>query len=239
MIEKVYIIPVQDACNCNCNFCISKSRNYEKQDNYMSIDNNFFNSLEILRSLNIKKVEITGGGEPLIHSDIQLIINYIREYLSDCYIKIYTNGRLEVPVINVDEINISLADVDDANNMLIMGYKDCKKNMDIIKFYRNFSSKVRLSIPIIKGAIDSEATMMELIEKTDMHVDEYVLRTLYNGTPNIEDMYADFNINHKKVIVERNNCLCDFKNRLIMWSDNKLYDNWDLNKQYSLIKRRR
>lgn len=232
-MEKVYVVPVQQQCNCDCTFCISKSRHYDKNPSVMPIDNNFFESLEILKQLNIKKVEITGGGEPTLHKDLQAIIDYIRLYLNNCYIKIYTNGRLQVPINNVDEINLSIANTNDDINRQIMRYKDTKKILDIIKFYSQYTSKLRLSVPIIKDSIDNKNKMINLIKETEQYVAEYVVRTLYDGTPDILSRFADFTMEHPKVIMEKDNCLCDFKDRLIMWSDNHLYLNWDLKEEYT------
>lgn len=239
MIEKVYIVPIQKKCNCNCKFCISKVRDYQHTPSTMRVNEKFFKQLDTLRELEIKKVEITGGGEPTLNNNIQSIIDNTRAYLPGCYIKLYTNGRLQIPINNIDEINISMADIDDDNNKKIMQYKDAKKTIDVIAFYRQYAPKLRLSLPIISGAIDNEGKMLHLIDETKKYIDEYVVRTLYEGTNNMASMYADFVTDDPRVIMEKDNCLCEFKNRLIMWSDNNLYNNWDLNEQYSLVKKRR
>jgi len=237
-MEKVYVVPVQDHCNCNCTFCISKTRSYNKRPSMMQMDDSFFRNLELLKSLNIKKVEITGGGEPTIHKELQVIIDYLREYLKGCYIKLYTNGRLEVPIQNVNEINISLAHLDDDINKQIMRYTDSKRIFEIIKFYKRYTNRLRLSIPIISGAIDSEKKMRELIDSTKQYITEYVVRTLYDGTFDIEKNYADFNINNPIVKMEKDNCLCEFNDRLIMWSDNHIYTSWNLDEEYNQSKGR-
>lgn len=236
-MDKVYIAPVQSACNCNCTFCISKIRNYNKAQTIMKIDDEFYRRLNILKELSIKKVEITGGGEPTLNNDLQSIINYVREYLNDSYIKLYTNGRLQLPIHVVDEINISLASIDDSVNQQIMRYKDTKKIMEIIRYYSEYTDKLRLSIPIIKNAIDSNNNLEKLISQTNQYVSEYVVRTLYDGTLNMDSIYADFDSDNPKVKMEKDNCLCDFTDKLIMWSDNRLYTNWDLNEEYSRVKK--
>jgi molybdenum cofactor biosynthesis enzyme MoaA len=233
IMEKVYIVPIEKQCNCNCTFCISKVRDYNKKESIMKLNNQFFDTLQTLKELKVNKVEITGGGEPTIHLDLQRIIDYIRMYLNDCHIKIYTNGREQVPINNVDEINISLASIDDEINRLIMRYKDTKSILEIIRFYSDYTNNLRLSIPIIKGSVDNADKLMDIIEKTKPYVSSYVLRTLYEGTPNMDKEYADFDIFHPLIKMEKDNCLCEFKNRLIMWSDNSLYTNWDLNEEYT------
>ena len=100
--------------------------------------------------------------------------------------------------------------------------------IDKIKFFKKEGIKLRLSIPLIKGAIDSKEKLNKLINLTDSYVDEYVVRTLYPKTPNLEELYVDFNYNHEKVVIERENDISNFDG-LILWSDNKFYNNWELN----------
>ena len=89
MLDKCYIIPVQNICNCDCTFCISKSRNYDKKDELLKVDDKFIENIQLLKRRNIKKFEITGGGEPLIHPDIELIVSIIKRIIPDYYIKLY------------------------------------------------------------------------------------------------------------------------------------------------------
>lgn len=228
MIEKVYIIPIQQKCNCDCKFCISKVRNYDKRITTLAMNDKFVSNIKRLKDQGVRRFEITGGGEPFLNVNIQEIINHIRSVMPDSFIKLYTNGRLLKAVKSVDEIDISLADIDDENNQRIMGYKDDGKTLDIIKFYRSCAPKLRLSIPIIKGAIDSKEKMFDLIEKTTDYIDEYVVRPLYEGSKNIDEMFADFDIKHEKVIMEKDNCLCKFEGKLVLWSDGELYTDWTL-----------
>ena len=50
-----------------------------------------------------------------------------------------------------------------------------------LKFFREVypNVKIRLSIPLHKGAIDSKFELDKMIDLTKKYVDEYVVRTLY------------------------------------------------------------
>lgn len=49
MLDKCYIVPVQKSCNCDCVFCISKSRNYDKENEILKVDNNFIENIKLLK----------------------------------------------------------------------------------------------------------------------------------------------------------------------------------------------
>ena len=227
--QKCYIIPTQNACNCNCIFCISKSRNYDKESEFLQVNEKFIANIKLLKEHGIKRFEITGGGEPLLNSNLQEIISTIRKIIPDCYIKLYTNGNILRKIDDVDEIDISVVSDDlTINNQFMNG--NGIELLDKLKFYQSSKIKLRLSIPLIKGAIDNPKKLDMLIEKTKEYLDEYVVRTMYPNTPNLEELFVDFNYENELVIFERDNGLEGF-NGILLWSDNKFYNSWDLNNE--------
>ncbi len=232
MLDKCYIIPVQNACNCDCIFCISKSRNYDKKDELLKVDNKFIENIQLLKRRNIKKFEITGGGEPLIHPDIELIVSIIKRIIPDSYIKLYTNGFILKTIEGIDEVNLSIISDNDEINALFMDPKNnIPFNQRIMYFRENYpSSKLRLSIPLIKGGVDNIEKLDALIKNTTQIVDEYVVRTLYPHSLIYSDSYVEFPINNKKVIYEKDNDVSDFDG-LILWSDNEFYKDFNLDKK--------
>ncbi len=235
MINKCYIIPVEKACNANCTFCISKTRNYNKGSEFLEINMKLIENLELLSRRGIKVFEISGGGEPLLHNKIDVIISLIKTIIPDSYIKLYTNGNILKNIGPVDEINISVAHHNTLINSKIM-----KPNIPIslenkLKFFRvnNPNAKIRLSIPLIKNGIDSPNKLDELVNVTENLVDSYVVRTLYPGCPNYEENYIDFDYERKNVILEKDNNVGDFSG-IILWSDGNFYTNWELDTKRNL-----
>ncbi|MEG0995134.1 MAG: radical SAM protein, partial [Bacilli bacterium] len=230
MIEKCYVIPIQSQCNNNCLFCISKSREYNKECSILEINNQFIDNLYLLKKRKITKFEITGGGEPLLHKHLDVIVNTIKKIIPDAYIKIYTNGNILKNLGNIDELDISVVHYNLTINNYFMGSNCLIDIEDKLKYYKNIYPfiKIRLSIPIIKGAIDTPEKLQTFINKTNAYVDEYVVRSLYPNTPNYNDLYSDFIFDNEKVVLEKDNDV-SFFNGLILWSDNKLYQNWQLN----------
>lgn len=235
MIEKCYIVPVQKKCNCNCQFCISKVRNYDKTEEFLIPNSEFERNIKLLKQRGIKKVEITGGGEPFLNPNLAQIISTIKRYIPDSYIKLYTNGNRLLKLDNVDELNISVVHYDTNINNRFMNPANGLDIMTKLKFFKENMphTKIRLSIPLLKGAIDTKEKLEEFIKLTNNYVDEYVVRTLYPKTKNKDEMYIDFPFVHPKVIFERDNDVTDF-NGLIMWSDNKVYSDWNINKEVNL-----
>ena len=232
MLNKCYIIPVQNTCNCDCTFCISKSRIYNKKEELLKVDNKFIKNIKLLKRRNIKKFEITGGGEPLIHPNIELIVSIIKEIIPDSYIKLYTNGFILKTIKGIDEVNLSIVSNNDEINALFMNPKNnIPFNQRVMYFRENYlSSKLRLSIPLIKGGVDTIEKLDTLIKNTIQIVDEYVVRTLYPHSLLYNDSYVDFSINNKKVIYEKDNNVSDFDG-LILWSDNQIYKDFNLDKK--------
>ncbi len=230
MLNKCYIVPVQKACNCDCIFCISKSRDYDKEDEFLKVDDEFIENIKLLKRRGIKKIEITGGGEPMLHPNIELIVSIIKEIISDCYIKIYTNGFILKKVEGIDEVNISLVSDNDRVNDYFMNPKSNVSFAERIGYYRESYplSKLRLSIPLMKGGIDSLDKLNDLINSTSCFVDEYVVRTLYPHSLVYEKDYVEFPIDNDKVIYEKDNDVSDFDG-LILWSDNQFYKDFNLN----------
>lgn len=235
MIEKCYVIPVKKACNSNCKFCISKVRDYNNGCEYLNVDDYFVKQIELLKRRNIKKFEITGGGEPCLHKEIDKIVNIIKRIIPESYIKLYTNGNLLKYIGEISEVNISVAHYNDIINSSIMHPKK-PIPLDIkLKFFRAQypSAKIRLSIPIMKCGIKSSSELDKMIEKTQKYVDEYVVRTLYPGSPTYEEDYVDFEYNNKDVIFERENSVINFDG-LILWSNGKFYKDWSITEERKL-----
>lgn len=229
--SKCYIVPTQKLCNCNCLFCISKSRNYNKEKEFLEVDDEFIENIYKLKKHGITKFEITGGGEPFLNNNLSNIVMSIKKIIPDSYIKLYTNGNILKKINGVDEIDISIV-----SNELVVNKKFMNSNniglIDKLKFFKDDNVKLRLSIPLIKGAIDNKNKLNKFIDETKLYVDEYVVRTLYPGTRNINDLYVDFPYERDKVIMERDNNVCNSSD-IILWSDNNFYNSWKLdNKKY-------
>lgn len=91
----VQFIPT-NKCNMNCNFCSCRNRNKSDELSLQQISQLCKN----LKTLGCKSVTITGGGEPLMHPNIQNIL----ELFTNNHIKIglVTNGLLLNKLTSID-----------------------------------------------------------------------------------------------------------------------------------------
>jgi MoaA/NifB/PqqE/SkfB family radical SAM enzyme len=229
MANKCYVVPIQKSCNCDCVFCISKSREYNKNQSILKCNNKFKDNIKRLKEMGVTRFEITGGGEPFLNDNLRVLVDTIKDIIPNSYIKLYTNGFILKEAGNIDELDISLVSDDDNVNKKYMFNKVDVNLMDKLKYFRSIYPfiKLRLSVALLKGAIDTKEKLNNLINNTSCYVDEYVVRTLYPDTPFREALYVDFEYRHKKVIFERDNCACCFDG-IILWSDNEFYSNWEL-----------
>ncbi len=171
-----------------------------------------------------------------MHPKISQIVCLIRQTIPQAYIKIYTNGDIKKQLPEVDEINISIVHYNTKINDSFMNSRQKPTDLtEKLKFFRKThpKQKIRLSIPLIKGAIDSPAELAKMIELTEKYVDQYVVRTLYPNSPVSKDNFVDFNYSHPKVLFERDNNIGDFDG-VILWSDNQFYTDWTLTQKRNL-----
>jgi len=222
---KIYLIPVESACNGKCNFCITKFR---KRINSEFIDLSKLKELDKFK--NIQKIEITGGGEPSFHPKIDEIINFCsKKWVTS----IYTNGSFSPDKNSKIEICVSRIHYDNKINEQIMGVK-----YDFDK-YNGF--KVKLSLMLHKEGINSIDELEKyLFWAKEKGVKKVVIRKIaYNNTwksyqtskkynididdsciQKIEEKYGDF--------VEFDLESCNAYNpNLLMRSNGKFYLDWD------------
>ncbi|MBI4451329.1 radical SAM protein, partial [Candidatus Woesearchaeota archaeon] len=83
---KLYVLPVETACNAACPFCITDYRQTARKEllDIGSLD-------AVLNKYSFERIEITGGGEPLLHHDIGRIVE---KCAASAQTHLYTNGIL-------------------------------------------------------------------------------------------------------------------------------------------------
>lgn len=230
MQNKCYVVPTKSVCSANCVFCITKKRKYNDYKEFIEIDSKFEDNLHLLMKKNIKRFEITGGGEPFLNNNLQQIIDKIRNSSPDVFIKLYTNGNMQKKINGIDELNISVTHWDSDINNSFMNFNNRTNVMSNIEFFGlDRTYKLRLSVPLLRGGIDSPEKAKELIDRTKEWVDSYVMRPLFENTHGREKYFVDFEFHHPDVELDRN---CSFDDDVILWwTDNEIYAKWDLSKK--------
>lgn len=117
-------------CNLNCSYC--DTRYGCEGNNYtdMYIDD----IVNKVKSLGLKTVTITGG-EPLIHKDIELLIDEL--ILAGCEINIETNGSVDISKLP-DEVFVTMDYKCPYSNMqshmLGSNFDHLRSDKDVVKF---------------------------------------------------------------------------------------------------------
>ncbi len=247
---KLYLIPIQNACNADCFYCITKHRNNKCFGEQLNLKH-----LNKLNKLPINKIEITGGGEPLLHPQINQIIN---QAAIKAPIQLYTNGALlkkinPFTIKKLKEVCLSLSHHNSEINKSIMGIERDDKYLSKI-------SKVlpiKLSLVLCQSGISNISSLLNYINwgKQVLNVRKIVVRQMFDfdyppkiekekiSTSKIFDLLKNkykerelikgnpvLLINNVEVEFEYRTCPCQMEN-LVLRPNGKIYRGWE-NKEY-------
>lgn len=143
--------------------------------------------------------------------------------------KMYTNGIRLGEVGPIDEVNISRVHWDKELNQRYMRFRSTAMDLEeVARAYKAMGVRaIRLSVPLIKGAIDSGGKIAELIDRTERFVDAYVFRPLYRDTPDHTLVAAEVAFSDPRVEIDVGACSTGRDNPI--WAaDNRLYASWRL-----------
>ncbi len=237
-MTKLYVIPVEKACNAHCRFCITPLRN-NNHGEFLSVEN-----LEkTLDKHYFDRIEITGGGEPLLHPDISRIISSCH---GSRFTQLYTNGILAAhrDLSGLDLLCISRAHYDDKKNKEIMGVE---YDLDAI---RKKGIPIKFSLLLHKSGISSYEEVKRYLEWAKSNwARSVVIRQLFEydypeslkgefvssrelfrdfgdspcirtrqGNPLFRQRYFEFEIEYRS-------CACEMSNP-VLHADGKLYRGW-------------
>lgn len=235
---KLYVIPVESACNAKCPYCVNQFR---------KLGNSFLSVCELEKCLNeignLDAIEISGGGEPTLHPGIERIIDLCA---NKARTQMYSNGQLvnrlsENVFKKLNPSCISRAHYDSEKNEQIMGVK----YSDEI-FLRGLN--VKFSAVLYSGGVDSPEEVENYIAWAKDKAKKVVFRPLFEDVAYSGDVkdkivlldsfakYFGFNIEQGKnvkmvlkgldVEFEVRSCSCENTNP-ILHSDGKLNYTWD------------
>jgi organic radical activating enzyme len=238
---KLYVIPVEKDCNANCKFCITKLRDFKKA--YLNLKN-----LELLKKLNINKIEITGGGEPLLHKDINKIIKICSEKAKT---QLYTNGALIKKLTNPEKLEylcLSRAHYLDKENQKIMhinyNFKDILKlntpiklslllhksginNINELKNYFNWALKNKIKKVTVRQLFENTLDK-EFISSEDLF--NQLIRTPFTqenqSSPKPTINGAILFLNNMEIEFEWRSCACELNNP-VLHANGKLIQGWE------------
>ena len=179
-------LDVSEVCNLHCSYCFrsseeNRTNSYAWKNNLME-EETFYTAVSQIQEFpdRIKKISLSGHGEPLCNRKIVKMIKYLKSKLPETVIEIHTNATLldkkyalELAESGIDKINISLQGLNSEK------YKEvCGKDIDFNDFiagietlYKNKKNTI-VNVKIIEIAIDGEADKKrfhELFDKISDH----------------------------------------------------------------------
>ncbi len=186
-------ISLTQKCNLDCFYCHEEG---EKNNHNTALEvEEVKEIIETASELNMYKVKFSGG-EPLLHPDIEEIIDHSAEYMND--VSITTNGVLlaekaeELKDAGLDRVNISL-DVDDPE---IYERITCKDELSKVKEGIKRASEVglypvKINMLLMKGLNDKAVEgMMRFASEADAILQ--VIEMTGNEQEVDEDFYREY-----------------------------------------------
>lgn len=242
--HKCYIVPVAVRCNARCTFCATHEYKPRTQTEFMD-SRGVEPRISRLVAAGAARFEVTGGGEPTLHSDLGSIICSIRR-AGGQYIKLYTNCARLPGGLAVDELNISRAHFDPDKNQKIMHIAGGSEGLaaTVARVREGGYQNIRLSVPLVHGGIDSPEEARAFVRNAAGLVEAIVFRPLYPATPNRESILPDVpghlwqqrieEFAHEfrgSLVVEFDAVGCFRSSQAILASDLRLYGDWSLSRR--------
>jgi len=109
-------LAVTDKCNLRCTYCMPETMKFASERELMTLDE-MLRVMNVLASLGIRKVRITGG-EPFVRKGLMELLWRLRELSGIDEVHITTNGILTAPhvpqlaALGINAVNLSLDTLD-------------------------------------------------------------------------------------------------------------------------------
>lgn len=159
-MKRIFYSNITYGCNSNCVFCYSHNTKHGGRT-YNEISMSLLVDYWKRNGVSKNDRVIINGGEPLLHSEIQDILDTLNSF--GCEVLVYTNGRLlqqlnlkkldsryrfVIPIHGYDELHDDITKVEGSYKETIDGLKylligSCKVDIKIIMNYTMISSKER------------------------------------------------------------------------------------------------
>lgn len=195
-------LAVTDRCNLRCNYCMPESGiTFEKNNSLLSIDE-MKKLSDILASLGVDKIRITGG-EPFVRKGLMDLLAYMTAIDAFKEISITTNATLIGPYIDdleamgIHSINVSL----DAIKRETFARITRRDEFDLVRknLLRLISSKIEARINFIVLEDQNEGDILDMIAFAEKHPVRvrFLEEMPFNGG---SKDFRSLKWNHKKIL---------------------------------------
>ncbi len=187
-------IAVTDRCNLRCTYCMpAEGIDYVERSELLSYEE-ILDITEIMVSLGIKKIRITGG-EPFVRKDLMNLLEAIVERYPSIQLHITTNGTLIGPYISrleelgIAGINFSLDTLQKEKFFLITRRDEFDPVYENLQ--RLILSKIKTKVNCVvmtQQNLESVSEMIEMTKELDLDV-RFIEEMPFNGAVNDEKVY--------------------------------------------------
>lgn len=237
---KLYVLPVERICKGRCKWCITK---YRKMANARFLDIEDLEKCLIERRFD--KIEITGGGDPTSHPDLDKVIDLCSRHAPT---HMYSHGEGVSALSSLDKLErlcISIAHYDPIRNNEIMG------TIPELDFIKDLDIPVKFSLLVHKSGINNYQELLNYIGWADKFADSIVVRQLfeedysgklYGEFVSTKNLFESLKITDYKITKQGNplfsiedmliemeyrSCACEVENP-VLHADGSLYRGWTM-----------
>lgn len=239
-LNKCYVIPVAKVCNAGCVFCATDVYAPAYINEMMQLEG-LAAKLRQLVAAGVDRFEVTGGGEPTLHPKLGTVLQIIRAEAPSAVIKLYSNGSRIRYFAEIDELNISRCAVSAERNQELMHIAGGSPELgELLRRVRSWGYPyVRLSVPIIRGGVETVHDAVHFVRSVEELVDCIVFRPLYPATPERESVSPEVDPEpwERKLSsvaascrVEVDSLGCFRSEQLILSSDLRLFGDWSMSR---------
>lgn len=195
-------IAVTDRCNLRCSYCMPEHGiTYLPKKNLLTFEE-IERLVQVLASLGITKVRLTGG-EPFVRTDIINLIKKIKSIEGINELHLTTNGVLTSPYIpqlkslGINSVNLSLDTLDKDRFFQITRRDEFDKTMESLNLLIENQIPVKINAVVMKGKnIDDIIPLIELTKNHSISV-RFIEEMPFNGEGS---HYSQLHWTYKKIL---------------------------------------
>jgi len=173
-IAKKLRISVTDRCNLQCIYCMPKNNNnWFDPENILTFDE-MIRFASIMSKLGIENIRLTGG-EPLLRTNIEILVENLSKLTGIKKVSMTTNGILlpnkisQLKKAGLSSINISLDTFNHEKFKKINGMDGLDKVLESIKVATKLQMNIKINNVVMRDWNDDEVVDFALFSKATGH----------------------------------------------------------------------
>jgi len=173
-IARKLRISVTDRCNLQCIYCMPKNNNHWFDPKDILTFDEIVRFTSIMSKLGIENIRLTGG-EPLVRSNIEILVENLSKITGIKTVSMTTNGVLlrdkisQLKKAGLSSINISLDTFQQERFKKINGTDGLAQVLESIKIANEAQISIKINNVVIRGWNDDEVVDFALFSRATGH----------------------------------------------------------------------